>query len=71
MDWSDCDIEKVPYRRIEDYVASMTKPKADQHGLVHDLEFDKKFDVVRSAAKRTLYKISMLHAPVLQCTTAI
>lgn len=51
VDWSDCDTEKVPYRRIEDYVASMTKPKADQHGLVHDLEFDKKFDVVRSAAK--------------------
>jgi len=51
VDWSDCDTEKVPYRRIEDYVASMTKPKADQHGLVHDLEFDKKFDEVGSAAK--------------------
>lgn len=48
MDWNACDAEKVPYRRIEDYVASMTKPKADQHGLVYDSQFDLKFDHVRS-----------------------
>ena len=48
MDWGACDTQKVPYRRIEDYAVSMNKPKADQHGLVHDSQFDRKFEYVRS-----------------------
>lgn len=50
LDWGACNIQKVPYHRIEDYVVSMTKPKADQHGLVYDSQFDLKFDVARSEA---------------------
>lgn len=43
IDWNAVDTPKVPYRRIEDYVASMNKPKADQHGIVHDTQFNLKF----------------------------
>ena len=48
LDWNACDAQKVPYRRIEDYVASMSKPKADQHGIVNDSQFDQKFEIARS-----------------------
>ena len=54
LDWGACNTQKVPYHRIEDYVVSMTKPKADQHGLVYDSQFDLKFDVARSAANRSV-----------------
>ena len=47
LDWNGIDTPKVPYRRIEDYVASMKKPKADQHGIVHDTQFDLKFEIAR------------------------
>jgi len=61
LDWGACNTQKVPYHRIEDYVASMTKPKADQHGLVYDSQFDLKFDVARSEANLSVTFILYIH----------
>ncbi len=63
LDWGACNTQKVPYHRIEDYVVSMTKPKADQHGLIYDSQFDLKFDVARSEANLsvTMFCIYMFY----------
>ena len=47
IDWHDSNAQPVPYRRIEDYVLSMNKPKADQHGITHDTQFAEKCAIAR------------------------
>ena len=41
INWSDAEVERVPYRSITDYVVSSTKPRSCHHGIFGD-------DVLRS-----------------------
>ena len=36
VNWSDAEVEPVPYRSITDYVMSSAKPRVAHHGLVGD-----------------------------------
>lgn len=36
INWSDAEVERVPYRSITDYVVSSTKPRSCHHGIFGD-----------------------------------
>ena len=36
IDWSDAEVERVPYRSITDYVEASNKPRFVHHGIFGD-----------------------------------
>ena len=55
INWSDAEVEPVPYRSITDYVVSSTKPRFVHHGIVGD-------DVFHSRQVAARYDIHLLAA---------
>lgn len=49
VDWSDAEVERVPYRSINDYVVSSTKPRSVHRGIVGDDVFHSKMVAARCA----------------------
>lgn len=49
VDWSDAEVERVPYRSINDYVVSTTKSRSVHHGIVGDDVFHSKMVAARYA----------------------
>ena len=48
VDWAQCDKPAAPYRRIEDYLASVLKPKIELHGVVSDPEFSQMKSIAKA-----------------------
>lgn len=49
VDWSDAEVERVPYQSINDYVVSSTKPRSVHRGIVGDDVFHSKMVAARCA----------------------
>ncbi len=49
VNWSDAEVERVPYRSINDYVVSSTKPRSVHRGIVGDDVFHSKMVAARCA----------------------
>lgn len=48
VDWALCDKPAAPYRRIEDYLVSVLKPKIKLHGVVSDPEFSQMKSIAKA-----------------------
>ena len=47
VDWYDAEVERVPYRSINNYVVSSTKPRSVHHGIVGDDVFHSRMVAAR------------------------